>query len=339
MRRKPRQRQIEKKRRDKAWFTSYEQYESSWDLEDQSKRCKRSVNCLLVSCRCKRETAAIKPIRNESGDDVITVESNQNPNMLVHVLPDAAAEQGRPAGTRYTDGTVQPVLIPGHSSKDTGRYSSTAAGLSADTTAASSNYTQDKVSQSTRNTRRRNRSWSSLFHMFMFLSITATEGFKDLSKMIPHMYTPNCNRHPQMPIYMMPGKERFPSWEMECNLNRRQSVCNLMEQYVQKARDTNLSGVGLQGKSSILDNLHQGVCNRMERYVHKVRETNLAGVCLQGKCAILEDLHQQPNVRVRCAQQDRYRVKGYDVALKIFEVNESVPRAGYVHRDKPGIID
>ena len=35
---------------------SYEEYDTSWDLEDQSKRCQRSVNCLLASCRCKRET-------------------------------------------------------------------------------------------------------------------------------------------------------------------------------------------------------------------------------------------------------------------------------------------
>ena len=115
-----------------------------------------------------------------------------------------------------------------------------------------------------------------------------------------------------------------------------------MERYVHKARDTNQSGVCLQGKLSIPEDLHQGVCNIMERYVHKVRETNLAGVCLQGKLAILEDLHQQPNVRgliARCAHQDQHRDKGYDVALQLFEVIQSVPRAGYVHRDKPGIID
>jgi len=137
---------------------SYEEYDTSWDLEDQSKRCKRSVNCLLVSCRCRRETAAIEPIRNESGDDVITVESSRNLTMPVHVLPDSAAEQGRQARTKDTYVTVKPVLIPDPSSNDTSRYSITTAGLSTDTTAASSNHTQDIVSQSTRNTRRRNRS-------------------------------------------------------------------------------------------------------------------------------------------------------------------------------------
>ena len=123
-------------------------------------------------------------------------------------------------------------------------------------------------SQSTRNTRRRNRSWSSsLFHtglmlLFMFLSTTATEGFKDWSEITHPMYTPNCNLHPQMPIYMMSGKKLFPSREMECNLTR-----------------------------------NQGVCNIMERNVHKVRETNLAGVCIQGKLAILEDLHPAQHER------------------------------------------
>ena len=38
---------------------SYEEYDTSLDLEDQSKRCKTTVNCLLASCRCKRETAVM----------------------------------------------------------------------------------------------------------------------------------------------------------------------------------------------------------------------------------------------------------------------------------------
>ena len=289
---------------------SYEEYDTSWDPEDQSKKCKRSVNCLLVSCRCKRETAAFEPIRNESGDEVMTVESSQNPTMSVHVFPDMAVEQGRQVGNRYTDMTVQPVLIPGPSSKDTGEHSSTTVGLSTDTTAASSNPAQDTVSQSTRNTRRRNRSWSSslfrtgLMLLFMFLSITATEGFKDLSEIIPHMYTPDCNLHPQKPIYMMSGKERLPSREMECNLNRS-----------------------------------QGVCNVMERYVHKVRDTNLSGVCLQGRLSILEDLHQQPNERARCAQQDQHRVKGYDVALQILRLISPYLKLDIFIEIKPGTID
>ena len=121
------------------------------------------------------------------------------------------------------------------------------------------------------------------------------------------MYTPDCNLHPQMPIYMMSGKELFPSRERECNLTR-----------------------------------NQGVGNIRERYVHKARDTNLAGVCLQGKLAILEYLHQQPNVRglrARCAHQDLHIVKGYNVALQLFDAIQPVPGAGYVHRDKPGIID
>ena len=89
----------------------------------------------------------MEPIRNESGDDVTTVESTQNPTMPGHGVPDAASEQGRQAGTRGTDMPVQPVLIPGPSSNDTGRYSITAAGFSADTTAASSNHSQDTTSQ------------------------------------------------------------------------------------------------------------------------------------------------------------------------------------------------
>jgi len=170
---------------------SYEEYETSWDLEDQSKRCKRKINCLLVSCRWKRETATIEPIRKESGDDVSTVESSQIPTRPGHVLPDTTTAQGKRARTQYTGVMVQPALIPGPSSNNTGRYNDTSAGSGAKTTVASST---DAVSQSTRKTRRRNRSWSgSLFRtalmlLLMFLSITSTEGFKDRSEITHHMY-------------------------------------------------------------------------------------------------------------------------------------------------------
>ena len=139
----------------------------------------------------------------------------------------------------------------------------------ASTAAVQSNPISPANGQSTRNTRRRNRSWSSslfrtgLMLLFMFLSITATEGFKDWSEITHQMYTPDCNIHPQMPIYMMSGKELFPSREMEWNLTRNQGVCNIRERYVHKAIDTNLAGVCLQGKLSILEDLHQGVCNIM----------------------------------------------------------------------------
>ena len=92
----------------------------------------------------------------------------------------------------------------------------------------------------------------------MFLSITVTEGFKDWSKIIHQMYTPDCNLQPQMPIYMMSGKELFPSHEMECNLTRNQGVRNIREGDVHKVKDTNLARVCLRGKLSLLEVLHQG---------------------------------------------------------------------------------
>ena len=121
------------------------------------------------------------------------------------------------------------------------------------------------------------------------------------------MYTPDCNLQPQMPIYMMSGKELFSSHEMECNLTR-----------------------------------YQGVCNIREGYGHKVRDTNLGGVCHKRKLAIREVLHQQANVigpRVRCAHQDQHRVSGYNVVLQVVDVNQSVPGAGCVRGYQPGVID
>ena len=49
---------------------SYEEYDTSWDHEDQSKRCKKSVNCLLVPCTCEREAARNEPMSDQLEDDV-----------------------------------------------------------------------------------------------------------------------------------------------------------------------------------------------------------------------------------------------------------------------------
>ena len=114
------------------------------------------------------------------------------------------------------------------------------------------------------------------------------------------MSTPDLNLQPQMPIYMMSGKELFPSHEMKCNLTRNQGVCNTKEGEVHKVRDTNLAGVYLKGNLSMIEVLHQkfnvmlgkelfpshkmecnltrnqGVCNMREGNVYKIRDTSLA---------------------------------------------------------------
>ena len=90
----------------------------------------------------------------------------------------------------------------------------------------------------------------------MFLSIKSTEGFKDWSELTHQMSTPDCNLQPQMPIYMMSGKELFSSHEMECNLTRNQGVCNIREGDVYKIRDTSLAVVCPKGNLSLLELLH-----------------------------------------------------------------------------------
>ena len=146
-----------------------------------------------------------------------------------------------------------------------------------------------------------------LMLLFMFLSITVTEGFKDWSEITHQMYTPDCNLQPQIPIYMMSGKELFSSHEMECKLTR-----------------------------------NQGVCNIREGDVHKVRDTNLAGVSPRGKLSLLEFLQQQSNVeglQARCAYQDQHRVRVYDVVLQSVDVLQSVSLVRSVRRYQPGVID
>ena len=49
---------------------SNEEYEESWDLEDQSKKCRRGVNCLLASCDCRGERG---PIREEEGNLLVNL--------------------------------------------------------------------------------------------------------------------------------------------------------------------------------------------------------------------------------------------------------------------------
>ena len=113
------------------------------------------------------------------------------------------------------------------------------------------------------------------------------------------MYTPDCNLQPQMPIYMMSGKELFPSHEMECNLTR-----------------------------------NQGVRNIREGDVHKVKDTNLARVCLRGKLSLLEVLHQESKVeRLRATKIST------ELEVTMLFCIQSVPVVGSVLRYQPGVID
>ena len=91
---------------------SYEEYDTSWDYEDQSKRCKRSVNCLLARCICEREAAPDGPVRYKRENDVITAEHSQILSLPVRGLPDAPAEQVKQAGTRNPAERVRVAVAP-----------------------------------------------------------------------------------------------------------------------------------------------------------------------------------------------------------------------------------
>ena len=168
----------------------YEEYEDSWDQEIQAKKCKGSINCNLDRCDCMKRST-----------------ENLVGTVRMSTLPPARRDQQA--------GVIEALPV------QPGRVS---------TAAVPSNPTSPTIGQSDRNTRRRNRSWSSslfctgLMLLFMFLSITATEGSKDWSEIIPQMYKPGCKLHPQMPNYMMSGVELFPSHEREFNLTRNQGV-------------------------------------------------------------------------------------------------------------------
>ena len=124
---------------------SYEKYDDSWDLEDQSKKCERAANCLLASCKCRGES---EPISEEKGD------------LLVHSPLGTVSEMDRRAGTRNAVGAIHTQAILGMGSDSTGRYSDTAAVLNTAQTAASLNHTTDRVSQLHSKPRRIQSSWS-----------------------------------------------------------------------------------------------------------------------------------------------------------------------------------
>ena len=273
---------------------SYEEYDDSWDLEDQSKKCKKAANCLLASCDCRGES---EPIRDERED------------MPVHLPAHMVAELGRRAGIIAAGEARHLALIPSLSSSDTGRYSNPAAGLSSAATYDSSNPITGTVSQlnrksgriqSSSNPRSRNRSWSvSLYHMglmilFMFLSITVTEGVMDWSESPHQMYMPDCKLQPMMYSYTMPREDLFLFNDIKRNLTRK-----------------------------------QGVWSRQECQPPKIGDTSPVEFCHKRARAIQEVLHHPAYVKglkVRCVRQDQHRTRGCGGIPQCVDIPHSVER-------------
>ena len=142
----------------------------SWDLEDQSKKCRRAVNCLLASCICKAER---KPIRNKRVD------------MPVHVDTDAVAVLSRP---------VTPELQTERHSQPC--YWAQAAAATAGT--ASLNHTSDTVSQLYIKPRRIQSSWSKrilrtmITLVLLLASILKVEGNSDWRESVFKIHSFDC---------------------------------------------------------------------------------------------------------------------------------------------------
>jgi hypothetical protein len=174
--------------------TSYEEYEDSWDLEDQSKKCKRAANCLLASCDCRDGS---EPIGREKGE------------LSVHIISDGVAEVGKRAGTRdagrepISDEEADPPVhtTPGAGAEleiragtkaaagtlaslgnvSPGQYSDTAAAQHAAQSAGDLNHTTDTVSQLYSKPRRFQSSWSqrilrTMLTLMLFISSICTVG-------------------------------------------------------------------------------------------------------------------------------------------------------------------
>ena len=174
--------------------TSYEEYEDSWDLEDQSKKCKRAANCLLASCDCRDGS---EPIGKEKGELPVhtlsggvaevgrragTREAGREPirdeeaDLPVHTTPGAGAELDRRVGTRAEAGTLASLDNAG-----TGQYSDTAVVQNAAQSAGDLNYTTDAVSQLYSKPRRFRSSWSqrilrTMLTLILFISSVCSVG-------------------------------------------------------------------------------------------------------------------------------------------------------------------
>ena len=191
---------------------SYEEYDDSWDLEDQSKKCKRTEICLLASCECRDggepigEEKGELPVHVLSGEvadgnrragtrdaesEQISVEEGDLP---VHLPPCAGAGMDRQACTRAEAGA--PTSLGNDNSS---RYSNAAAVSNTAQTAGSLNHTTDTVSQLYSKPRRLQSSWSqrilrTMITLMLFItSICAVEGNSDWRESAFKIQAFDCN--------------------------------------------------------------------------------------------------------------------------------------------------
>ena len=115
--------------------------------------------------------------------------------MPLHPVPDNVTELGRQTGTRDMEGTVQPALVPGSSRSTMGRYGNTAALLSTTTTAASSNYTPDAVSQLCSKSRSIQSSRSSDRQAGMIATLSVQPGLDSTSVVQSNLISPVNKGH------------------------------------------------------------------------------------------------------------------------------------------------
>ena len=118
------------------------------------------------------------------------------------------------------------------------------------TLAVQSSLISPATSQSTRDTRRPNKTWGSslvrigVMLLFMFLSFTVTEGVQDWIESSHRRYITTGILQPRMHSYLLSGEESFSYNKIERNLTTiNQGVLSIKERYVPNIRDTRLVSV------------------------------------------------------------------------------------------------
>ena len=236
---------------------SYEEYEDSWHLEDQSKKCKKAANCLLASCECRdgsepigeeegelpvhelsgrvaegsrragTRNVARGPIRDEEGD------------LPVHLTPGAGADMDRRASTRAEAGAL---TILGND--NTGRYSDAAAVSNTAQNAGNLNHTTDTVSQLYSKPRRLQSSWSqrilrTMITLMLFItSICTVEGNSDWRESAFKIQAFDCNTPKMINKLHLPDVCFIPEKKLPEKLAAARPAWILGEEYVHE-----LSGV------------------------------------------------------------------------------------------------
>ena len=167
---------------------NYKEYDVGCDQEDEPKKCRTSLNCLLDRCVCKRGliegVQELQPMKDQRQPHVITDKSYCSTARTVQISP------SNPYGNQArTVGALPVESVPASIHTNIGYLTASQLPRSPRSINNTCSGTQYRIG---------------LLLLCIFLYITGTEGNRDVRESQHHMYGSNCNIHPTMYSYPMP---------------------------------------------------------------------------------------------------------------------------------------